>query len=83
MYKTSCLLYLFNLEYIEPYGRLQPSEWWLIFHRWDSAFYERIASLGYIDLKHWAFLPAFPAVIKVIYFFIGHSGVSTALAGLI
>jgi len=81
--KLLAFTYLFNLEYIEPYGRLQLNEWWLIFHRWDSAFYDRIASLGYIDLKHWAFLPAFPAVIKMIFFLIGNSEVSTALAGLV
>lgn len=81
--KIVAFLYLFNLEYVEPYGRLELGEWWLIFHRWDSAFYDRIASLGYIDLKHWAFLPAFPAAIKIIYIFTGHSGIATALAGLI
>ena len=81
--KIFAFIYLFNIEYIAPYGRLQLNEWWLIFYRWDSAFYDRIATLGYIDLKHWAFLPGFPAVIKAIYLLIGHSGVSTALAGLI
>jgi hypothetical protein len=76
-------IYLFNLDYVEPYDRLKPDEWWLIFHRWDSAFYDRIASLGYVDLRHWAFLPAFPAIIRIISAFTNHSGVATALAGLI
>ncbi|MFB3889453.1 MAG: hypothetical protein ACE14S_08170 [Candidatus Bathyarchaeia archaeon] len=81
--KIAAFIWLFNLTYVEPYGKLQPSEWWLVFQRWDSAFYERIATLGYVDLKDWAFFPAFPATIKFINFFIGSSSVSTSLAGLI
>ena len=81
--KVIAFIYLFNLDYVEPYNRLEFDEWWLIFHRWDSAFYDRIASLGYVDLRHWAFLPAFPAIIKIISILTNHSGVATALAGLI
>lgn len=81
--KILAFIYLFNLKYIEPYGKLQLNTSWLIFHRWDSAFYDRIAALGYIDLSHWAFLPAFPVTIKIISFVVGHTGASTALAGLI
>jgi len=73
----------FNLDYVKSYNRLEFDEWWLIFHRWDSVFYDRIASLGYVDLRHWAFLPAFPAIIKIISILTNHSGVATALAGLI
>jgi Gpi18-like mannosyltransferase len=75
--------YLFNLEYIEPYGKLTPDAWWLVFHRWDSAFYDRIASSGYVELRDWAFLPAFPGAIKALNFLVGNSSVSTALTGLI
>ncbi len=81
--KLVVFLYLFNLEFIEPYGRLELNEWWLIFHRWDSAYYDRIAALGYIDLSHWAFMPAFPAAIKTINIFVNYSAASTALAGII
>jgi len=80
--KIVAFLYLFNLNYIEPYGRLTPDKWWLVFHRWDSAFYDRIASFGYVDLKHWAFLPAFPAMIKAFMVLIGNSAVATVVAGL-
>lgn len=75
--------YLFNLNYIEPYGKLTPDNWWLVFHRWDSAFYDRIASSGYVEPRDWAFLPAFPGAIKALNFLVGNSSVSTALAGLI
>ncbi len=81
--KIVAFIYLFNLEYIEPYGKLTPDRWWLVFHRWDSAYYDKIASFGYVDLKDWAFMPAFPGAIKVISFLVGNSYVSTALAGLI
>lgn len=83
--KIVAFVYLFNFEFREPYGKLELQEWWLIFHRWDSAFYDRIAAYGYehLDLRHWAFLPGFPLVIRAIYIIIGHSGVATALAGLI
>jgi hypothetical protein len=83
--KVIAFIYLFNLEFKEPYGRLDLHEWWLIFHRWASAFYDRIAAYGYenLDLAHWAFLPGFPFVIKIVYSIIGHSGMATALAGLI
>jgi len=81
--KLFAFLYLFNLEFIEPYGKLELNEWWLIFHRWDSAFYDRIATFGYMELKDWAFLPAFPATIKAINFFVNHSATSTAIAGII
>jgi len=81
--KVVAFVYLFNLEYVEPYGKLAPNNWWLIFHRWDSAYYDKIASFGYVDLQDWAFMPAFPSAIKLISFIVGNSAVSTALAGLI
>lgn len=75
-------LYLYNLNYVEPYGRLTPDRWWLVFHRWDSAFYDKIATSGYVELKYWAFLPAFPAIIKAFLLLIGSSAVATVVAGL-
>jgi len=81
--KVVAFVYLFNLEYVEPYGKLEPNYWWLVFHRWDSAYYDKIASFGYVDPQDWAFMPAFPGAIKAISFLVGNSAVSTALAGLI
>lgn len=80
--KVVAFLYLYNLNYMEPYGRLTPDRWWLVFHRWDSAFYDRIASSGYVELKYWAFLPVFPAIIKALALLIGNSSDATVIVGL-
>jgi Gpi18-like mannosyltransferase len=80
--KVVAFSYLYNLNYPEPYGRLTPDRWWLVFHRWDSAFYDRIASSGYVELKYWAFLPAFPAIITALSTLIGNSSDATVIGGL-
>lgn len=80
--KVVAFLYLYNLNYAEPYGKLTPDRWWLVFHRWDSAFYDKIASSGYTELKYWAFLPAFPAMVKSLLVLVGSSAVATVAAGL-
>jgi hypothetical protein len=76
-------VYLINHQFVAPYGRLGLDNWWLIFHRWDSAFYDRIASVGYPDLRHFAYMPAFPAAIKAVNVFVNNTSISTVIAGMV
>jgi Gpi18-like mannosyltransferase len=81
--KALMFIYLINHEFNAPYGKLGLDSWWLIFHRWDSAFYDRIASVGYTELRYFAYMPAFPAAIKAVNVLVNHSGISTVITGFV
>jgi len=45
-------------------------DWPLLFHGWDSAWYIKIAKTGY-SYPAYAFLPAYPFMIRIAYLLIG------------
>ena len=59
----------FHTFWVDEWGISKP-DWPLLFHGWDSAWYIRIAKTGY-SYPAYAFLPAYPFMIKIAYLLIG------------